>query len=265
MDLEEDNSDIMSPPSFLENSSSYMSNLFIEVLKIVGIRGYNTLEYQRYLDITRDNDFYLKRGEIHKVIELKDDYMGRELSQKFISMTGLNIEPISSRGQFTSVFLNKTGIIVIFFGENNTKSQTIGIGVINNFIEILTAISRRFFGTPNYCSVNMKSILITKTNLSSAARTHLDPIQCIEHFLDTNFLSSVPENVFCSRRTVLSASEKEIIEEDYKLSKFPYIPKVKDISYQLYGINKNDVVRELRTSLFPEAINQKSISYRVCK
>jgi hypothetical protein len=265
MDLEEDNSDIMSPPSFLENSSSYMSNLFIEVLKIVGIRGYNTLEYQRYLDITRDNDFYIKRGEIHKVTELLDDFMGQELMQKFISLTGLNIEPISSRGQFTSVFLNKTGILVVFFGENNTKSQTIGIGIINNFIEILTAISSRFFGTPNYCSVNMKSILITKTNLSSTAKTHLAPIQCIEHFLDTNFLCSVTENVFCSRRSILSTSEKEAIEDDYKLSKFPYISKQKDISYQIYGIGKFDVVREVRTSLFPEAVNQKSIFYRVCK
>ena len=79
-------SDITEFPSYMiEDRNDYMCRLFIEVLKMMGIRGYNTIPYQWILDYEMSNDSFIRRGELNKVTPLVDASVAGYISNFFFN------------------------------------------------------------------------------------------------------------------------------------------------------------------------------------
>ena len=175
----------------------------------------------------------------------------------------------SLRTSCTSIFSRGNEKLVVVFAEND-EGKSVSKDIATAFIETLKNISLFFFGTTDYCNVNVakiRGILITKNNLTSGNQAWLSQISCIEHFLDHNLFCSISENILSSRRTLLNEEKKNLFSQELSvsISKIPSVPLSKDISYKFYGIQGGDIVKEERETIFPEFLNQRSITYRLCK
>jgi len=250
-------------------SNRYMTRLYIEVLKMVALRGYNILPYQAILDDERRNDFLSRQGESANY--LSDDIAGDYIYRVTTGILNQNIPNVNrgSRSMFNSIFSRGEEKLIIYFAETEDL-KSVSKDSASRFVNNLRSICLNLFGTPDYCNTfvaKMRGILITKNNLTPGNQSWLSQITVIEHFLDTSLLCSISENVFSSRRRILNKEEKTVFAKELgmSLSKIPSVVLSKDISYQFYGIDKDDVVREERESIFPESLIPKSISYRFCK
>jgi DNA-directed RNA polymerase subunit H (RpoH/RPB5) len=247
----------------------YMTRLYIEVLKMIGLRGYNILPYQNILDDEKINDNLLKKGQLTDY--KNDEYISQYVYSIYKNMLQIpnNASYPQLRTRFNSIFTKGEEKLLVFFDQTE-ESKSVSKENASKFVKSLENISSFFFKTSDYCNKNsckIKAIFITKNNLTPGNQTWLSQISVIEHFLDVNLLCSISENILCSKRHILTESEKINFcqELDISLSKIPYISKEKDISYRFYSVEKNDVVKEERTSVFPESLTQKSITYRLCK
>ena len=110
--------------NLVQNFNGYMRILFIEVLKIVGLRGYNMLRFQDFLDIERKYNESLSIGE-NFIMRTDEDY-GNFVYSDFCNKMGINRnQNINIREMFNSIFFKgKDMLIVIFSEENGGKSIT---------------------------------------------------------------------------------------------------------------------------------------------
>ena len=252
--------------NLVQNFNGYMRILFIEVLKIVGLRGYNMLRFQDFLDIERKYNESLSIGE-NFIMRTDEDY-GNFVYSDFCNKMGINRnQNINIREMFNSIFFKgKDMIIVIFSEENGGKSITKDL--FGNFINIIENISQKFYGTRDFCNASGKIniIYITKHNLTTGNKTWNSDLTCINHFRDDEILCSPLENIFASNYKILDVKEKKDFEFELgtKLSKIPSIPREKDTSLRAINVKKGDIVEYYRESMFDESICN-TITYRLCK
>ena len=255
----------------------YMLRLYVEVLKMIGLRGFYTIHYQLILDNERTYDLLMSRGQVQEAEKflidnaINDEAVGKFLYEnRYCSLMGINPKNVSLRTKYNSIFFDENGsILVVVFTESDAPDSG-SIDMARSFVETLKQVSNKFFGTTDYCNLNVSrvsGILVTKVPLTSTGKTWTSCINNIDIFLDADLSCSISENIFCSKRVILSPEEKKQFEYelDASLSKIPSIPLIKDLSYRFSGVKKDQIVKEERTSIFPESINQKSIQYRLCK
>ena len=260
----------------LPSNDRYMVQLYIEVLKMVALRGYNILPYQAILDDEKKNDYYTRRGELDKVNYKNDDYIGKYIYSIYLKTLKINNQTSFNEGSlpplrslFNSIFSKNDEKLVVIFSDSD-EEKSVSKETATKFLNTIQIISNFFYNTSDYCNSSfckLKGIFITKNNLTPGNQAWLSQISIIEHFKDDSLFCSIAENIFCSRRKVLTSEQKkEFVKElGCSLSKIPSIPLDKDISFRFYGIHKNEIVKEERESIFPESLNQKSVSYRLCK
>ena len=243
----------------------YMSRLFFEILKMAGLRGYSTLPFQEILDFEKRNNSFIRRGEHDKVVKMSDEQVADFVRNKYLQY-GLQVEGKSLRSQFNSIFFSGDKILVVFFAEDE-NGKAISKDIAVSFVKLLRKIWSIFYKTTFLSQDKMRAIFISKPNLTPGNQTVLSSVPIIDHFLDTNILCSISDNVFCSKREILNPEDRKKFEYylGVSISKIPSIVRSKDISYQFYGIEDDTVVKETRDSIFPEAIVPTSISYRYCK
>jgi DNA-directed RNA polymerase subunit H (RpoH/RPB5) len=109
--------------------------------------------------------------------------------------------------------------------------------------------------------------MITKTKLTSHVKTQLSSVTSFYHFLDKEVLTFNPSHILMSRRKLLSSEEKKKFTKELNvpLGKIPSVVGSSDISCRYFGALPGDVFREIRDSVFPESINDSSVSYRYLK
>ena len=251
-------------------SNRYITKIFIEVLKMVGLRGYNTLPYQWILDNEGINDLLLKRGDVDKVNYFTDEKLGGDLYNYYKSIFRLpNKYSPSLREQYTTVFSKGNDIIIVFFLESEANSS--GVENMRRAISVMREICKIRYGNVNYCDdssgYSMKAVFITQKKLTPDGKKMISSMPHIEHFLDNTFLAGIAQNIFCSKYEILTEEKKKVFETqlDLHLSKIPSVTTEKDISVRFIGVNSGDILKYNRTSFFEEDISQTSVTYRLVK
>jgi len=219
----------MSSKQFIVNNSvdeRYMVKLFIEVLKMLGQQGFDIIPYQGILDKERNNDYNTKVGYTSGTDYYTDSQVAYQLSLIFRAMTGIENSG-NVRSPFNCIFQKKDGSnlsMLVYFLKSKNKS--VSKEEIIAFQKVFGAISKidKFS--------NLNAILITDNKLSSQAQSWLSEITKITHFLESQLIVSISENITASRRKILNSEELENFkrELDVPLSKIPSISIKKDIN-----------------------------------
>jgi hypothetical protein len=270
----------MSNKQFLkseENDGRYMTKLFIEVIKMMGIQGYNTLNYQHILDAEKERNFRLSRGEIltYENDPLPDDiFCKKMLLEKYkvykdnygVEYADNNLQK-NSREHFNSFFHKDNSLCIVYFLEEKKETNSVAKEDVTFYLSFLKDTSLKIFGNADFNVINFTSILISEKLFSPQSRTWIENIPKIKHFLDSQLLCPISDTILNSRRNILTEEENIKFQKELNisLSKIPAINNKKDISYRYWNIEKDSIVLEKRDTIFPESMLKQNIFYRLSR
>ena len=241
-------------------SSGYMRKLFIEVLKIVAKMEYDILDYQFILDLERNYYNNLKDGIIINMNS--DEEYGNEIRRIFNHKLNIVLPIKTLRDLFNSVFFKNGNVLLLVFSDDEGKS--VSKESMTDLFIFQKFISKTLYNEeePSNLSINFNILYITKNDLTPSNKTWINSFNTIKHFKDIELICRPLENVFSSVLENLKDEKKQdfISKLPVNPSKIPKISRNLDILGRLG--DKKDIHKYYRESLFPESINEKSITYR---
>lgn len=127
----------------------YMVKLFLEVVMLMGLRGYNIQAFKWLIDLELQNQAYIGNNEPEKVISTTNNYLANFISSYRNANFALNGADFSEvRKQFSVIFDRPSDErrTLVLFGDNIDKDESI------DQTHTLTNFSRNLIGskTNNY-------------------------------------------------------------------------------------------------------------------
>ncbi|KAJ7604035.1 DNA-directed RNA polymerase RPB5 subunit [Roridomyces roridus] len=156
---------------------------------------------------------------------------------------------VSQSAQFLHQFrVNPTDQIFVFFSEE----KNVGVKTMRKLLSILEekAIQR--------------GIIVFPTTMTSSARKVITAMAAqyrLEEFSESDLLVNIVHHTLVPRHDILSAEEKKILLEKYRL-KETQLPRIQlaDPVARYYGLRRGQVVKITR----PSETSGRYASYRIC-
>lgn len=251
-------------------SSFKMSDLFFEVVSMMGIRGYNILPFKEFIDNRMLNFKYIQRGELDKVREIPEQV----LLQSLISYRTANyqLEP--------SLFgMDKMGFSMIFDHANNGMRTLVlisndrdSVTSKDTIVEFITSILKKVTEKktegrsidPFIAENKISGIFILPTGVSSFSKTFLEKIRNIEIMTEDTIMSRVYDNCLQSGIRTVTQDEKNMILSEVGLltNNIPSVNRDTDNLCKIMGLKRGDLMISTRGSIDENETLNSSIFIR---
>ncbi|PPR02620.1 hypothetical protein CVT24_002191 [Panaeolus cyanescens] len=189
-------------------------------------------------ELVRDRGFQVSDGEINMDLQT--------FRQHYANQTG--IVDRSQLNFYTTSRLDPSEQIFVFFSDE----KSVGVKTMKKLLGILEekSIQRGIIVFPNAMTPSARKVIV-----AMAAQYRL------EEFAEADLLVNIVHHTLVPRHDVLTAEEKKILLEKYRL-KESQLPRIQlaDPVARYYGLRRGQVVKITR----PSETSGRYASYRIC-
>ena len=234
-----------------------MSDLFFEIVAMMGIRGHNILPFKEFIDNRMMNFKYIQRGELDKVVEIPE----QTLLQSLISYRTANYQLDPSlfgmdKMGFSMVFDHSTNgmrtLVLISNDRNSVTSKDTIVEFVTSILKILTEKKTNGRSIDPFIFENkISGIFILPNGVSSFSKTFFEKIKNIEIIYEDVVMSRVYDHCLQSGIKTIQEEEKNMILSESGLSNgnIPSVSKDSDNLCKIMGLRKGDLMVSKRGSI----------------
>jgi DNA-directed RNA polymerase subunit H (RpoH/RPB5) len=259
--------------SFLTQKMSFSRNvqLFIEIINMMGIQGYDILPFEYLIKIQMDNEYYLERGEQDKVIQINEQELLKKISKYRRENFGVPDELFSGgRMSFSMIFDHcengMTTLVCIAneIDELTSKNETTDMFIKLKYITEFKTNKRS--SDPNNVDNKVSGIFVLSKGVSSFSKTFLDDQNSSKIIYEDDILHRCYDHCMQSFVTAYNSDEKNRILGEVGLtsSNAPSTSISNDVFCKINNIKAGSLLKITRDQISPEETT-KSVFLRVVK
>lgn len=253
--------------------STQYSDLFFEVVSMMGMREYNILPFNFLLERKQLNARYEAMGQLDKIRHITDQELLPILRSYRYNTFGID-DAVFEDGKkaFSMIFehsFNGMWTVVVFSNSNENTTSKDELTIMIKYI--LQKVIKCKTNGMSEDSVNPQNktsaIFILTSDVSSYSKPFLEQMNSIEIILESHILSRVYDNCLQSHIRCIGQNQKNKILAEVALEShnIPSISKSKDILCKILGLKVNDLMVATRVNISPEEIVQNATFIRNIK